>query len=581
MNTKKIETKSLNALRNLIDESNIIDSYISENDKTPSWDGQLFVYNSPIFSNTNLLGVVSVQIKGHQLKKQKIVAKHASFNVKRIDLENYMRNEPIVYFVILVSDNKTSIIYYKILLPLDIKNELNSFKKNEKSKSITFNKMEDYHHLERILQNFIHHKRLQNSANIDKLDSKKVIEISNNYQGAIISNHKELEKDIARDGLYFYTEIEGNVLIPLFKAMDIKQIVKKKANIHAGGNTYYYEYIIEKKNSSHIVIIENCLTFDFEKKRFSYKLKGNLFERIHSLNFMLDLLDSKQIYFNDVALKLDDFPFDVSAARKDFNELLVKFKYELSLFQKRGIVPLFSLDNLSVSDQNNYSTIVKLFAGDTSVLRQSGIVEIEIGDFYYLLFVDVSADKMDVINLFSPEILKFEFTLSDIDKDDVVITSIFFTLTTEMFNCVNFDISIILNSISNTKIDYTHENNLIAINSFLIHLIQAYDISGKKELFQISVLIIKNLDDQVSSLKEEIFQFIFINYYQLKARVSSLELQDYKILGNASFDELNKKFAVATIIKDKEGALKMWNKLSISEKDKLKEFPIYTLYKSL
>ena len=42
MDTRKIEQKSTIFLKDYLTDSNYIEPYIEENDKTPCWDGQIF-----------------------------------------------------------------------------------------------------------------------------------------------------------------------------------------------------------------------------------------------------------------------------------------------------------------------------------------------------------------------------------------------------------------------------------------------------------------------------------------------------------------------------------------------------------
>lgn len=46
MDKKAIETISVNAVKNSIVTSDILDQFISENDKEPSWDGHIYIYKN-------------------------------------------------------------------------------------------------------------------------------------------------------------------------------------------------------------------------------------------------------------------------------------------------------------------------------------------------------------------------------------------------------------------------------------------------------------------------------------------------------------------------------------------------------
>ena len=45
MSTTKKERNAVNAVRNFVDATDTLRSYLEENDKTPLWDGSIFVYD--------------------------------------------------------------------------------------------------------------------------------------------------------------------------------------------------------------------------------------------------------------------------------------------------------------------------------------------------------------------------------------------------------------------------------------------------------------------------------------------------------------------------------------------------------
>lgn len=44
LNSKSIETLSVNAVKNSIVTSEFLDQFIADNDKEPSWDGFVYIY---------------------------------------------------------------------------------------------------------------------------------------------------------------------------------------------------------------------------------------------------------------------------------------------------------------------------------------------------------------------------------------------------------------------------------------------------------------------------------------------------------------------------------------------------------
>lgn len=64
MTTKDIEELATNAVKKSVLTSGYLSQYISENDKGPSWDGFIYIYNNEQKRKTDYYGRVAVQIKG-------------------------------------------------------------------------------------------------------------------------------------------------------------------------------------------------------------------------------------------------------------------------------------------------------------------------------------------------------------------------------------------------------------------------------------------------------------------------------------------------------------------------------------
>lgn len=118
VNTKRIEESATTALKAALLRCPILDSYIDSNDKTPSWDGTVFVYKSEKTKKENLAGRVPIQIKGTE---KVIVSDTATFSCSVADLNNYYKDGGCVFFLISVDlSSGNSRIFYKTLLVVDL-----------------------------------------------------------------------------------------------------------------------------------------------------------------------------------------------------------------------------------------------------------------------------------------------------------------------------------------------------------------------------------------------------------------------------------------------------------------------------
>lgn len=66
-----IEKVATSALENLLSKNPYLRAFINSNDKTPIWDGDIFVYKSKDNKNKNkdLIGKAPIQVKDMKLRK--------------------------------------------------------------------------------------------------------------------------------------------------------------------------------------------------------------------------------------------------------------------------------------------------------------------------------------------------------------------------------------------------------------------------------------------------------------------------------------------------------------------------------
>lgn len=122
MTPKDIEEGAILAFKNYIQGSNVISQYICENDKEPFWDGSIKLFANPKKSKDSFIGSIPVQLKGKEVAKFK--PNKFRYNISVVDLKAYL-NEPTIYIVCQEKNNgKDTLLFYRNLLPVTIKNLL-------------------------------------------------------------------------------------------------------------------------------------------------------------------------------------------------------------------------------------------------------------------------------------------------------------------------------------------------------------------------------------------------------------------------------------------------------------------------
>ena len=91
-----IEAEAVSKVNEVLRRTGYLDPYITENDKTPVWDGFVLVYNDDKMPHRkdSLRGRFSVQVKGH--KSNQLPATEVKYAVNVNDLKAFLKFKPSV-----------------------------------------------------------------------------------------------------------------------------------------------------------------------------------------------------------------------------------------------------------------------------------------------------------------------------------------------------------------------------------------------------------------------------------------------------------------------------------------------------
>lgn len=138
MDRSIIEEKGIYAVSEYLSDIGYIKPYLSSNDKTPMWDGCLYVYKSKEdFNNERFDYRVPVQVKASEFDGE-IFPETTSFPIEVIILRNYLKDGGLAFFKVLIKGREKEVYCSFLTKPL-IEDIINSCKE-QTTKNISLSK---------------------------------------------------------------------------------------------------------------------------------------------------------------------------------------------------------------------------------------------------------------------------------------------------------------------------------------------------------------------------------------------------------------------------------------------------------
>lgn len=216
-------------------ESPRIVSFISKNDKTPLYDGSLFLYRDSKNSNENLIGNIPVQLKGERRTKKS----KPSHPLSLTELEVYRNNGGVLFIKVIYEDKDKYDIYARNLLPVDIERLKSEAQNKSKTITVHLEQIKTHQDFEMLSSYFLKQEKYQTNPDSflkeipEDLSSNKIIINS-------ISNGKHLESLFSNSCYTYIEQINGNKIPILTTFKEISQNIKAKIRVR---DIHYFKHI--------------------------------------------------------------------------------------------------------------------------------------------------------------------------------------------------------------------------------------------------------------------------------------------------------------------------------------------------
>lgn len=576
MDRSIIEDKGINAVSEYLSDIGYIKPYLSSNDKTPMWDGSLFVYKSKEdFNNERFDYRIPVQVKASEFDGD-VFPETTSFSIEVTDLQNYLKDGGLVFFKVLVK-GKEKEVYCSFLTKPRIEDIISSCKE-QMTKSVSLSKAPQNGNevLEKLKRIYI----LRDHSLLDL----STLENRSDYKFRIQLEHLSLDTDPQEylathyvDALFSLDGVPGE-FYPKGGPVKIESSTSIIKDVTIGGHAYFNSFAITYKNDGkHFIAgcFDIIISYDSSPKpqtTIHVVLKAStLGDVINELNSIQSFMHHKSINFGNIKFDFKEHDFS-SAPQKEWEESLQYWNDVKKLFAVLKVKPSFAPDKLNEEDNRQLETLIH------GILHRN-IVYGDYGESHLSTF-DIGSQK---ILVYAEHLQGREFKLFDIyehlcagyvDEDGnhrpTPILSLIFEQKTLPSN-------VQLDKIVQTYKSYKKKNPQISLraNMDLLNMLNHYDRCHDKKVLKAAIEIATWLKNEKNSTIGN-RNITLLNYLQaIKRQKGTFNDMEMQKLYRLKTTDNTENFARYLLLGNKEKALSYLAKISENDLDFLKTLPIY------
>ena len=537
-NNKRIEETATTALKAALLHCPVLEPFISDNDKTPSWDGTVFVYKNSSQKKEDILGRAPVQIKGTE---KRIASKTASYSCKVTDLRNYYNDGGCIFFLISVN-TKTgrSNIYYSSLHVFDLKKILNNAGRH-KTTTIILKRFpkRDINETASVFLSFVENSRKQTSfigKDIISLQQLKnsgveIESVSFNTSGIGLTPNN-IGNFISTHEFYLYAKPKGlDIDIPVDKISNAIVSRTVFGSVLVKNIEYFPSYCVlyEKGNMVFRIGKGICISPDFPNRKITVNFKptGTLSDFIQDASCFMEMMENREVTLNGVHL-----PFNGMGTIDNLSQLkenLKHYKDVKRMLDLIGVKDELRFEELSDKDEINLDNLVNSVLYHKRINFPNLKEEISYGAMKIAnLSVWIWAIKHEdgyyqLHNFFEPSEIKL-YEADDVNKNNPISATHYLLLNKDAFiHASNMDYEAIKDDVHTMKV---HPAVVAETTQLLLNVLRGYDEREDNDLALLKVadVIIDWLASDKDSAKDPIFRLnqLQVDVHLLLKRLLSL-----------------------------------------------------------
>lgn len=543
-----IEMMGVEFVRLAIAKTDYLVPHINDNDREPSWDGDVEVYRKAgnTHSKADLILKVPVQVKGRiesNLKKQSI-----TYPVELSDLRNYLNAGGTTFLVVYVDEEgERSQIYYSNLLPFELK-RLVSKHGEQKTKNIELKalpkKKSD------IVDVFLfaarHMIKQRPAISCDPISMEDLVklgrvpELTFSYTCTPDSNSDPLDY-MFNHGTYLYAKLPWGLELPIEHLSHVDFVgTTIDAPVRANGRVFYAEHeVIQSKNTVEYHF-GNCIKLVDDRscgtRKFTFHEEGTLSQRITAADFMLNAIEAGQFEAGDNvypfnAIKPDELAAFNIPERKSHLTWLKKVK---SMLEKIGVTDDLDCDSLSKEDEALIGKLVLSVLHGRSVEWDANgeyFPEVTLANQRIKLCALKDEQNQGLYRIYGYSDAPVGFVMRDNPQQQTDVSYHVFLKRDAMLRCSNIDYTAVVNQIKTIPVSSEYSNALVWL---LLEMLSAYDESdgARQDILKGATELADWLRHEDPYTPQDLLD---LNYYQAVKR--SRELTAREIQGLFSIVE--------------------------------------------
>jgi len=596
LSTKQIEIFSVNAIRDSLSLTDFLDPFIADNDKEPSWDGNVYIYEGKDHKKDNLKGRIPVQVKGKEcndLSKNTI-----TFRMPTSDLRNYLYDGGVILFVVYIGNGGLcKKIYYAELPPIKLRLILASAK-GRKSKYVSLKEFPiDASRKSTVFFNCLRNCQMQSSFTDAKLLSFEELEKQGLLEGISVSISgvgikDDLQRALITSDVYLYANIKGSSIPQPMEIIPQNVITKEIIDnvISIGEKIYYTKVLLIKSEEKTTLQFGSSFTITFTtaEKPCSIKYKNSNNARIlaKDLKFMLDCIENG--FFNMHGVKM---PFHKE--NSDFSNFDCAKESEHLSYAENVVTALdllncdkdIDLSKLSNEDFRNLDYLITAFVDKKPVSNlKSGlppIIKLSVGELSFALYLKPTVDCETTYEIFDFFKTEIPIVYEGEGGEKLPVSQFSILHTDDFLNLNNIRFDILEPSFEKGE---KHYDTINRANWFMLDLLCAFDKSNAKRTDILNA--VKQFDEWIMTSTEEDLPNTIkkLNHLQMVKRERKLNITEltelYSIIeSNTASEEV---LVGVYLLLDQQPIAEMhFLKLSPKQQENFKTYPIYHFWKEI